>query len=565
MSSLRALLWPTLACLILFALTRLHYVYWPFAWPDEALFSSPAAELARGAGFGTPVLKGLLPGMETATLWNSPLFMVVLGGLYYFLGESLATARSLSLFCAFLALFVFHATARRLFASGARADVGAWLAGGLTLLLACDPTFHRAANTGRMDMLTLLFLIAALFFLVRGALPAPDATQAAGPGAGRSPGAGRGPLFFLAGLCTGLAGLSHPAGILGVPVILIFAWPAPADRDGRAGSAGMTAYLPAARRLAAGAAGTLLGIAPWLFYILPNLKIFQIQFLSQVIRKQGMLEAAAGGDTGGVLVVFFSQYGASRTTMILAGIALALSLLAVVLRVLTLCAGPGRDARRRIALAFAAVTLLVILASEAWYPLYVGPFWLLALGLLLEDRAGATAPAWTGRLGSWLERMDGWRRPLGLACASFFLVVPIYFTVRHRLVLDTPAKVRAFESEVTAAAASCSSIYLRVRPDPYFRLREYYPNMEVLEFIPGKLQIGGHERFFRERYGVPDFAAYLERRFDRIDCFLLDDHGDWEPLLTAYLDRKLSEFSSTRITAAAPLEPATLWRRRSNN
>ena len=524
---------PLAACLLLFGLTRLHYAYWPLAWPDEALFSSPAAELAARGVFATPVLDGLLPGMERATLWNSPLYMVLLSGVYLFTGESQVIARGLALVCGFVALFLFYTIARRLFttiAEQATRQRSLLIAGLATLLLALDPTFHRAANTARMDMLTLCFLLGSLWFLIDTFAPNGTRKSSARP---------LDPRFLLAGICAGLAGLSHPAGILAVPVILIFAFPRWRDA-------------------VAGGLGAALGIAPWLFYIVPNLELFQVQFLSQLVRKGGMLEAAAGGDTGGVLVVYFSQYGGTRLMMIFALLILTATIGAVTLRLLnTLMQKTGDEPTSlttRIYLAFATTTVLVILASEAWYALYVGPYWLLAAGLLIVTRPAPAHP--------YLGRLLPLTRLGTLLTVVFFLVAPAYFSIRHRIQLDTPTQVQRFETRLVNVAATCSSIYLRVRPDPYFRLREAYPNMEVLEFVPGKLQIGGRQDFFQTRYNVPNFPAYLERRFDTIDCFLLDDHGDWEPLLTAYLDRNRAAFSGLRIAAEKPLEPVTLWRRR---
>ncbi len=519
----RAALLPFAACVLLFILTRLHFSYWPLTWPDEALFSSPAAELARTGVLATPVLYGLMPGMERATLWNGPLFMVLLSGLYYFTGESLPVARSLALVCGFAALLIFFALARRLFGRPI-------LAGALTVLLALDPTFLRAANTARMDMLTLGLLLACWLLLLRGL----DLRAT-----GRSP-ARIFDSYFFAGLCAGVAGLAHPAGVLGLPVILIFAWPV------------------AGAFLRAGV-GMLAGIAPWFVYIAPHFELFQIQFLSQIERKLGMLEVAGGGDTGGVAVVFFSQYGGTRVLMIITLAVLALTFLAGTLRLREAARAP---ARFRMALAFGTVTALVILASEAWYALYVGPLWILAAGILFEQPLrSADAPRGDFSIPAVVARLAPSTRVAAFVFFALFPLIQIVFTVRHRVFLNTPARVKQFESQLVDAAAACESIYLRVRPDPYFRLRENYPNLEVLEFIPGKLQIAGKGDFFQARYGVPDYSAYLERRFQSIDCFLLDDHGDWEPPLTAYLDRSRARFSGMRITVES-LEPVTLWRRR---
>ena len=59
--------------------------------------------------------------------------------------------------------------------------------------------------------------------------------------------------------------------------------------------------------------GFSLPLLGWALYIIPHFAEFELQFLSQIVRKAGMLESATGqSDTGGLLVVFFSQFGSSR-------------------------------------------------------------------------------------------------------------------------------------------------------------------------------------------------------------------------------------------------------------
>ncbi|MCR9142502.1 MAG: hypothetical protein NXI24_09640 [bacterium] len=513
------------ACLLLFALTFLNSDILPLGWPDEALFSAPAAALAERGVFSTSVLVGLIPGMDTATLWNSPLYMVLTAGPYWLTGESRVVARGVSFVLACVALAIFFAVNRRLLPEHPR------LQALLPLLLACDLTFQRAANTARMDMLTLVWFLGAIYFLIR------DYQNRTG----RTPGAvasGRldrhaALLPFCAGLCTGAAALSHPIAVLLIPVALIWT-------------------LPAWRALLWGIAGTLLVFSFWLPYIIEHIQIFCIQFIAQLVRKKDIL-SFFGGDTGGVFKVFAAQYGGRGLLMILAGLMVLIVAAAGLLQLYRLRRAIFSDLFPRVYLTFAVVFALVLLSSEAWYPLYVGPVLLWTAALLWAGSSAAT------------KRFDLTR--IALPFAALALVGGTFvFTIREHFLYKTPAQVARFEERALEVARDCRTVYLRVRPDPYFLYRERYPDLEVLEFIPGKLQFEPGDVPFqclRDCMTIPGgYSAYLLRRYATIDCFLLDQHDDWEPLLRDYLAERSAEFEVEAFPDLPPLDSTRLLRRR---
>ncbi len=513
------------ACLLLFALTALNSSILPLGWPDEALFSAPAAALAERGVFSTSVLVGLIPGMERATLWNSPLYMVLTALPYAITGESRVVARGVSFALACLALWIFAAVVRRIVPNHPR------LHALLPFLLVCDLTFQRAANTARMDMLTLVCFLGALYFLIRDYQnhtnqPAANAFPATWLDRRRA----LAPLF--AGFCTGAAALSHPIAVLLVPLALIWT-------------------LPRWRALAWGVLGTALVFSLWLPYIIEHIEIFCVQFIAQLVRKKDIL-SFFGGDTGGVFKVFVAQYGGRGFLMILAALMVAVVGAAGLHKIVQL----GRSFREfttalfvRLYLSFVVVFLLVLLSSEAWYPLYVGP-------VLLWTAAALWAGAKSAR---------DWSR-LALPFAGAALMIgTLVFTIREHLVSDTPGQVERFESHAVQAVGECRTVYLRVRPDPYFLYRKRYPELEVLEFIPGKLQFDAGDVPFqclRDCMTIPGgYSAYLLRRYDEIDCFLLDQHDDWEPLLRDYLQERQAQFSIEAFPALPPLDSARLLRR----
>ena len=522
----------------LFILTRINYLYWPYVWPDEALFSSPAAALANGDGFATLVLKGLIPGMEEATLWNSPLFMVLLSGVYLITGESLEVARGLSFCLALLCLGVFHGlTGLLLKPISGESDGGpdqeksrrniALIRLVLLLLLTLDLSFSRAANTARMDMLTCLWFLACLYSSIYG-----YQIRLHAPGRSRF-------WFFIAGLCTGLAGSSHPIGIILIPVVLIFC-------------------LPSLINLFIAGFGGLVAFSGWLIYILRHYELFQLQFLKQLERKRDIFNFW-GGDTGGFLKVYSSQYGGSAPVM---GAILLLLTLIVCAGILYLLLRPGRrrfDLHARFFAVFLTVLTLVLLASEGWYALYAGPLILLMTAILSLNAADSETDPTNSKKSSgplyWLLRSVA---PLA---ALFFLGSSFLFTARN-LYYQTPVQVQNYNRRVLVEidGAGCRQVYLRVRPDPYFLLRKHRPEIEALQFIPGKLlpecppeSPACSARFAKDR-------ARLYRRYDELDCFLLDKNDAWEPLLRDYMKGK--SFTKTRIQANQPLEDGFLYKRK---
>ncbi|MBE7439832.1 MAG: hypothetical protein HS115_15365 [Spirochaetales bacterium] len=478
---MRPILASLFAGALLFLLTRLNFLHWPFFWPDEALFSSPAIELARNGRMGTAVLAGLIPGIGEVTLWNAPLFMVLLGFLYSFTGESLLVMRSFSLLLGVGVLYVLAELLERLrFKSG--------YIFGIPILLVLDLTFSRAANTGRMDMLTLLFLVLAFRQLLL-------IYYAVEPNTSRR--------LFWSGLYGGMAVISHPGGAMITVLYGIFLY-------------------RQSKKLLFVLLGFSLPLLGWALYIIPHFAEFELQFLSQIVRKAGMLQAAAGqSDTGGILVVFLSQFGSSRLLMFAAGLVFSLILIfgAVSLR------------RQKTALplyvSFVAILAMVLSGSEAWYAVYVGPFVVIFIADL--DRH------WS----RWWHRL-----PL-CAMALFATGSTLTYSVRE-LLRETDRAIGPFMENITAATASCRSVYMRLRPDPYFHLRESRPDLELLEFIPGKLY-------------YPGIEGRLKERFASIDCFLLDENDSWEPILHQYI--RSESFQTFAVEAPPPLRSVRLLRR----
>lgn len=475
----------------------------PPVWPDEALFSSPAAALVRGEGFVTPVLTGLIPGMETATLWNSPLYIVFLSLTYLFTGESLIAGRTLSLIFALMFLILFSSAVYRRTNRASIAVIA-------TVLVALDLTFIRASNMIRMDSLALLFGFWS-FITSRVDRPRP----------------------FRSGVLAGLAGLSHPIGIYAALLLLV-------------------RYRLHWQSLLRALFGIFLVFVPWLIYISIHFDIFQLQFLAQMTRK-AELSGLVESETGGALRVYLSQYGGGALSM---WIVLLFLTGAVFWQTFTMFQMARRNRKvssslwsRRITGAiesvlaqeyvmaffgFLVVLGVVLLSSEGWYALHAGPFLIYSIALFVRrDDTGRSV------------------KLLWITCAVFAILPVIFYSRAERSFSKySPETIKA---SLLLESSDCKSILLRSVPDPYFWLRKDRPDLQILEFIPAKLNVTVDE-------------SDLYNTYSQTDCFFLNRHHSWNPVLKDYMENHADEFEEVVIESHPPAEsPLTLYRKVKNN
>ena len=477
----------------------------PPPWPDEALFSNPAHELAEGRGFRTMVLDGLIPGMEQATLWNSPLYMVSLSGVYWFTGESLEVGRAFSLVIAIAILLLLTG-----FLQNLQADAPVLLIA--PLLLALDPSFVRGANVIRMDGLCLFFCMLALQFSYRAFQFQRDHFS------------------FLGGVFLGLAALSHPAALYGVAFILLF-------------------HLFRWRGLFFAFCGVLLAMSPWLAYIFSHWDIFQIQFVSQLVRKSGLL-TLWGGPTGGIFVVFTSQYGGGAISMLTVALLVAvvagqwlwlwkdlvfgekaMARIAILDRILT----AFRENRFfLLTLTWPAVTLFCMLSVEGWYAMHSFPYLLLAVSALFALPHRETQ----------IRKRAGWiLRTFGIG----ILLLASMNTYRHISKSSEDVVNRALDRMVENAA-DCDSVFVRMIPDPYFALRKNNSKIKYWEFVPARLSFPGN-------------SVNQMKTLEAVDCFILEDTGQESGKADKYVQTRLHEFHRVPLIFSGPALSGHLYKR----
>lgn len=162
---------------------------YPPVWPDEVGFCLPAVSIARQGFLSLDLVAGFVPGMDRYYYWNPPLYFLVLAPLLRITAPHnyLLVIRLASWGLGVVFLILSALILRRISESS-------WITWASLVLLATHITFIRAANTGRMEMLTLVCGGACVLAYLRA-------------GDFETPG-----WWAVAGLAGGLALVSHPAG-----------------------------------------------------------------------------------------------------------------------------------------------------------------------------------------------------------------------------------------------------------------------------------------------------------------------------------------------------------------
>jgi 4-amino-4-deoxy-L-arabinose transferase-like glycosyltransferase len=401
----------------------------PPVWPDEALFASPAVDLVQNGTFRTRVLEGLLPSAEHGTYWIPPAYPFVLAGVFALFSSDVAVTRALSFVCALGVLLLVYGLACRLQPSRSLASLA-------PTLLALDPVFGRGARVGRMDMMALLCVLAAVF-------AAFDREASARRRA------------LLAGVLAGLGVTVHPIAVLAVPIVLLAELGRPREQ----------------RALGTAALGVLLGVSPWLLWIARSPLAFVVQWAAQLIRKGENWQAYGAAPWLAAFEFTLSRYPPALQT------AAPWSYLAAFVG-LAIASRRNREARVLLGL-YALFFVAVLRAAEMWYTLYLTPF--LALGVLAVVAVTPASSAHGARARA--ARYIGG----GLVAAVFALcaVRDAADALRWR-----PAGLAYDEwsERVMAAIPRNARVLIAATPDPYFASVNR-PDLVVRELLPAGIPL----------------------------------------------------------------------------
>lgn len=305
----------------------------------------------------TEVLAGTLPGFETHTYWMPPVYFLLLAAVFAFFEPGLIVVRLVSVALGVLALLMTCALSRRV-------GLGRWLSLLPVAFLAADTLFLRASLIGRMEILTILLTLTALF------LALDTKPQSAAVGARRD---------LLTGFVAALAALSHPVGVA-APVAVLLArvfFPPPEN-----GALSQRRRIPWPLLL-----GMALPALAWGVYLLQSPGDFAAQWGAQMARKSKTGSVGLAGIRG-TLTVYAILYAPVPKSIIalywLGGIGGLYAL--------------GRSRRPLFLLLLCQALLLVIVTmnQEYHYPVYLAPLGCIGIAHLIgavrhESRAWQAA------------------------------------------------------------------------------------------------------------------------------------------------------------------------------
>ncbi len=417
----------------LYALVTLPMLLrYPPIWPDEVLFMSPSDSLARGAGMGTEVLAGFIPGIELYTFWLPPGYFITLAGLFLVFGPAhhLLVMRLLSWVLGLVLLGASWITLRRLTSQS-------WIIWPSLMLLATHPAFVRAANLGRMEMLTLVCIIISAYFYLRFL------------------DAGEGRLLAAAGFLGGVACLYHPAGAVILAALALH----------RLATSGVRAL--AIRETYFLFGSVFIPIAVWLIYILRAPHLFFVQFGGQFTRKVSHtgLALVRGTVFEWLLRPLQFPYWSRELTAPMADcLPVSICLVAILLLIL-----PARKKAEGwvLGLWMLAGFALNLFTLEQWYPIYFILPTILVVG-------------WGGAM-----THHPWARTLGVLT----LIVGIGWNLGQAAVLFRGpdggwSDYKRYTSILATQIPPGSRILLMAVPDPYFGLWSEKKAYRFYEFVP---------------------------------------------------------------------------------
>ncbi|MFN3605401.1 MAG: ArnT family glycosyltransferase [Leptonema sp. (in: bacteria)] len=305
---------------LLYILLHFYYgEYYPKIWPDEVLFSSAAKNFAFSNQLKTDVLEGIVYGMDKATLWMTPLYLVFLSFVYRIFEESLIVGRSFSLIIGILSLLLYYKVFLRI-------TKDRQISLFFMFLLSIEHSFIRSGNIIRMEILNLFFVFSTIYFLEKRK-------------------------ENLIGISLGLAGLTHPISLF---LVLIF-----------------FLYITDYKKIVKIAMIALLVMSPWFYYLFQHLEIFKFQFLSQLSRKTSHYDLKS-------LIYFIKVIGGQFQSNVNFILVYLFYIYTFIIGILNVNSYP-----KKYLIMTLVVFAFVFFSSESWYVVYIFPFMFLLLGITL--------------------------------------------------------------------------------------------------------------------------------------------------------------------------------------
>ncbi|TGL16517.1 dolichyl-phosphate-mannose--protein mannosyltransferase [Leptospira levettii] len=428
----------------------------PVVWPDEVLFYSPAISFANTGHLKTEVLTGLIPGMESKTLWMPPGYLLFSGFTLSIFPDSLITLRIANVCIVYLTALGFYILLKRLSISEMAAQIA------LASVL-WEPLVFRFGTVARMEALTACFFILSLLFATNKSKSNWNS--------------------FFAGVMLSFSTLSHPIGASFGLITLFLIYQ-------NFGFKKIIWFL----------LGGVLPILVWIYYIHPNWDWFQIQFGAQLTRKQNLLKTFTLIDK---LKIFSFGFGFPKIRLVIIGLQLSC------LCFFTFKLFQNKTKQMNSWYLFWVWILSVFVAlytsSEGWY-VYHSLFPLaFGMALLLEEKSFFNKLPYVGILVS--------------------LFAMIFIVKIHWSKTDTNEIQTLHFQKIQKNLSNSKALYLQSLPDPYFYLKSKRPDLDILEFIPGELELPS-TTYIKTIHSRDSFIFYDENLInDTIKEYL--KQGNW--------------------------------------
>ncbi len=501
----------------------LFHTYIPVIWPDEVLFFSPSFELGLNGIMRTMVMEGLIPGMDTHTLWMPPIYIIFLSGIFQIFPAELLTARLFSSFISIGSIFLvyniclkFQFSSKRIF----------WV----LILLASDLLFLKFSHTARMESLCLFFALGAFYFLLRRDSNVPSQAD-----------------IFLSGICLSLSFLSHPFGIVhSIPVLFLL----------------YQKNVLSIKNLIIYSFAGLLPIAAWGIYVVPNWELFIVQFGAQLSRKNELLGKFTWIDK---VKIIFSVYKFPMVKLLLFATTIGLVFynffsnppfpLAKTLGVKRGLDGMEgfthwREKLKTSSESFFLVWLFSILgflfiSSESWYVFHMVVPFTLILSAIVENKKN------TFRIFLYLS-------------FSYNLIITSWIPFSNYFIYKSPEKTEEFFYLIEKEVERKNNIYLQAIPDPYFYLRNKFPEKTLHEFIPGELSgmqatnpDGSERKSLLKQLGIAKENYKIDSNFykDTIhkqEVFIFYNENLMNDYIRAYLAKNVDKFERKLLQVETP-------------
>lgn len=302
----------------------------PMPWPDEALYIDAARNLYMHGFLGTSLYDGLVRGLEHHLFMYPPFYFLTLSSFLKIFGGGLIVARIFSQVLEICLLLVIYAVAERITKNFKVALLAVFIA-------AFDVLLIRSGHIARMDIETVLLNLIGIAFYV-------NTIESAGKTKG----------ILLSGVFTGLAGLTHPMGIIGFIIISIHAFV------------------------------TRFGIKKYLYFLIPIVVLFTFwgiyiatdpaafaeQFLSQFKRKAGLDGANMSAVYWGVIM--------NAPAHFLLNIVI-IPLLIYIRQKLTKDLSLLKNILLLLIIADVTAMIFPLFGAEMWYPVHLAPYLILSI------------------------------------------------------------------------------------------------------------------------------------------------------------------------------------------